>query len=164
MNNIFESIIEIPMGTKNKFEVNKKTGKIKLDRVLYSALSYPGEYGYVDETLSGDGDPLDILIISNYPTFPGCVVDARVIGYLKVIDNNMEDEKIIGVVDKDPRFNQIQNINDIPEFKLIEIKDFFQNYKNLQNIKVKAENFYSLEEALKIINNDKKRYKEINAN
>lgn len=164
MNNIFESIIEIPMGTKNKFEVNKKTGKIKLDRVLYSALTYPGEYGYVDETLSGDGDPLDILIISNYPTFPGCVVDARIIGYLKVIDNNMEDEKIIAVVDKDPRFNQIQNITDIPEFKLIEIKDFFQNYKNLQNIKVKTENFYPVEEALKIISNDKKRYKEINSN
>jgi inorganic pyrophosphatase len=163
MNNIVESIIEIPMGTKNKFEVNKKTGKIKLDRVLYSALTYPGEYGYIDETLSGDGDPLDVLIISNYPTFPGCVVDARVIGYLKVIDNDMEDEKVIAVVDKDPRFNQMMDIKDVPEFKLIEIKDFFQNYKNLQNIEVKADDFYPLQDALAIIEDAKKRYKEINS-
>lgn len=163
MNNIFESIIEIPMGTKNKFEVNKINGKIKLDRVLYSALTYPGEYGYIDETLSGDGDPLDILIISNYPTFPGCVVDARIIGYLKVEDNGIEDEKVIAVVDKDPRFNQINNISEISEFKLIEIKDFFQNYKNLQNIVVKAGDFYQREDALHIIEDAKNRYKEINS-
>ena len=87
MNFVYESIIEIPMGTKNKFEINKKTGKIKLDRVLYSALTYPGEYGFIEDTLSLDGDPLDILIISSYPTFPGCVVDARILGYLSVIDN-----------------------------------------------------------------------------
>lgn len=163
MNNVFESIIEIPMGTKNKFEVNKKSGKIKLDRVLYSALTYPGEYGYIDETLSGDGDPLDILIISNYPTFPGCVVDARVIGYLMVTDNNEEDEKIIAVVDKDPRFKQINNVNDIPEHKLIEIKDFFLNYKNLQNIKVEVDKIYPLEDAIRIIEDAKERYKEINS-
>lgn len=159
---VVESIIEIPMGTKNKFEVNKKTGKIKLDRVLYSALTYPGEYGYIDETLSGDGDPLDILIISSYPTFPGCVVDARVVGYLKVIDNGNVDEKIIAVVDKDPRFNEILEMKDIPEHKLIEIKDFFQNYKNLQKIKVEIDKFYGLEDAIKIIEQARQKYKEEN--
>ncbi len=164
MNIVVESIIEIPMGTKNKFEVNKKTGKIKLDRVLYSALTYPGEYGYIDETLAGDGDPLDILIISSYPTFPGCVVDARIVGYLKVMDNGAEDEKIIGVVDKDPRFNEIKGMNDIPEHKLIEIKDFFQNYKNLQKVQVIIDKFYGAKEANDIIERCKQRYKEISEN
>ena len=98
-----DAIIEIPMGTKNKFEVNKETGRITLDRVLYSALSYPGEYGFIENTLADDKDPLDILVLSSYPTFPGCVVSARVLGYLKVIDNGENDEKVIAVVDKDPK-------------------------------------------------------------
>ena len=95
MNNVVECVIEIPMGTKNKYEVNKKTGRITLDRVLYSAFSYPGEYGYIENTLSQDNDPLDILVISSYPTFPGCIVGARVVGYLTVIDNQEHDEKVI---------------------------------------------------------------------
>ncbi len=157
MNTVYESTIEIPMGTKNKYEVNKKTGKIKLDRVLYSALTYPGEYGFIENTLSLDGDPLDILIISSYPTFPGCVVDARVLGYLSVIDNGQQDEKIIAVVDKDPRFNHIQEIDDINHIK-DEIKDFFQNYKTLQNIKVEAKEFYNKDSAIMLIEKCKKRY------
>ncbi len=159
MNTIVEATIEIPMGTKNKFEINKETGKIKLDRVLYSALTYPGEYGFISDTLSEDKDPLDILIISSFPTFPGCVVDARVIGYLDVIDDNKEDEKIIAVLDKDPRFNHINSMSDLPEHQLIEIKDFFQNYKTLQNIKVIAKDFRSKEEAEKLIEEAKIRYK-----
>lgn len=154
MNDVFEAIIEIPMGTKNKFEVNKETGKIKLDRVLYSSLTYPGEYGYIDNTLSDDGDPLDILVISSYPTFPGCVIDARILGYLDVIDNGDGDEKVIAVVDKDPRFNQYNSIEDLPEHTLLEIKDFFQYYKHLQGIKVIAKDFHSKEEALELISKD----------
>ena len=159
MNSVYESIIEIPMGTKNKFEVNKKTGKIKLDRVLYSALTYPGEYGFIEDTLSLDGDPLDILIISSYPTFPGCVVDARILGYLSVIDNGQQDEKIIAVVDKDPRFKHIQEIDDINHLK-DEIKDFFQNYKTLQNIKVETKDFHDKNSAIKLIEECKKRFKD----
>lgn len=147
MKTIVEATIEIPMGTKNKYEVNKETGKIKLDRVLYSALTYPGEYGFINETLSEDGDPLDILILCSFPTFPGCVVDARVVGYLDVIDNDDEDQKIIAVLEKDPRYAQINSLHDIPDHQLIEIKDFFQNYKNLQNIKVLTKDFHSKEEA-----------------
>lgn len=158
MNNIVESIIEIPMGTKNKFEVNKKTNRIKLDRVLYSALTYPGEYGYIDNTLSLDGDPLDILVLSSYPTFPGCVVDARVIGYLSVIDNGENDEKVIAVVDKDPRFENINELEDLTDHSLAEIKDFFQNYKTLQKVKVVVSGFYKKEEALKLIEEAKQRY------
>ena len=158
MNYVYESVIEIPMGTKNKFEINKKTGKIKLDRVLYSALTYPGEYGFIENTLSLDGDPLDILIISSYPTFPGCIVDARIIGYLSVIDNGEHDEKVIAVVDKDPRFEHIQEIDDINHLKA-EIKDFFQNYKSLQNINVEAKDFHDKFSAIKLIEECKERYK-----
>ena len=154
-----DAIIEIPMGTKNKFEVNKETGRITLDRVLYSALSYPGEYGFIENTLADDKDPLDILVLSSYPTFPGCVVSARVLGYLKVIDNGENDEKVIAVVDKDPRFDDINSLNDLTEHQKAEIKDFFQNYKTLQNIKVETKDFYPLEETIEIINKCKKAYK-----
>ena len=153
-----DAIIEIPMGTKNKFEVNKETGRITLDRVLYSALSYPGEYGFIENTLADDKDPLDILVLSSYPTFPGCAVSARVLGYLKVIDNGENDEKVIAVVDKDPRFDDINSLNDLTEHQKAEIKDFFQNYKTLQNIKVETKDFYPLEETIELINKCKKAY------
>ena len=153
-----DAIIEIPMGTKNKFEVNKETGRITLDRVLYSALSYPGEYGFIENTLADDNDPLDILVLSSYPTFPGCVVSARILGYLKVIDNGENDEKVIAVVDKDPRFDDINSLNDLTEHQKAEIKDFFQNYKTLQNIKVETKDFYPLEETIELINKCKKAY------
>ena len=91
MNNKVEAVIEIPLNSRNKFEIDEKTKKIKLDRVLYSAMSYPAEYGFIDNTLSDDGDPLDILVITNSPTFPGCIVPARILGYLKVIDNGYDE-------------------------------------------------------------------------
>ena len=160
MNYIENAIIEIPRKTKNKFEIDKKTGKIKLDRVLYSAMSYPGEYGYIDETYSPDGDPLDILVISSEATFPGCVVPSRIIGYLRVIDNGEEDFKLIAVVNVDPRYNGINKLEDLSEFTLLEIKNFFENYKTLQNIKVEVTDYYSKEEAIKLIKECKKAYKE----
>jgi len=158
MNYVENAIIEIPLKTKNKFEIDKKTGKIKLDRVLYSAMTYPAEYGYLDETLSPDGDPLDILVISSEATFPGCIVPARIIGYLKVIDNGYEDYKLISVVDVDPRYNDINTLEDLSEFTLEEIKDFFQNYKTLQNIEVEVTDYYSKEDAIKLIEECKKTY------
>ena len=157
---IVEATIEIPMGTKNKFEIDKKSGKIKLDRVLYSSLTYPGEYGFIENTLSSDGDALDILILSYFPTFPGCIVDARIIGYLDVIDNGDADQKVIAVLDKDPRFEHIKEIEDISDHQLIEIKDFFKNYKTLQNIKVEAREFHSRSEAEQLILNE--TIKEVN--
>lgn len=159
MNNVVECIIEIPMGTKNKYEVNKNTGRITLDRVLYSALSYPGEYGFIEDTLSEDGDPLDILVISSYPTFPGCVVSARILGYLTVIDNGEHDEKVLAVVDKDPRFDGINELTDLTEHQKAEIKDFFESYKKLQNIHVEIKHFHNKEEALKLIQKCKENFK-----
>ena len=162
MDNVVEAVIEIPMGTKNKFEIDKKTKKIKLDRVLYSSLSYPGEYGFIDETLADDNDPLDILIISSSPTFPGCIVDARILGYLEIIDNGDYDQKLIAVVDKDPRFKHLNDIDDVNEHIKEEIKDFFQNYKHLQKIKVITKNFHNKDKALNLIKKCKENYKRSN--
>lgn len=156
--NIVDAIIEIPLNTKNKFEVDKKSHRIKLDRVLYSAMSYPAEYGYIENTLANDGDSLDILVISSEPTFPGCVVPARVIGYLKMIDNGYEDYKLISVVDVDPRYNEINNLSDLSSFMLDEIRDFFQNYKTLQNIEVEVGEYHSKDEALELIKTCQKAY------
>ncbi len=153
-----EAIIEIPLKTKNKFEIDKESNKIKLDRVLYSSMSYPAEYGYIENTLCNDGDPLDILVISSEPTFPGCVVPARVIGYLNVIDNGKEDYKLIAVVDVDPRYDHINELSDLSNFTLDEIKDFFKNYKTLQDICVEVFDYHDRTEAIKLINNSKKNY------
>lgn len=158
MNYVVDAIIEIPMGTKNKYEVNKETGRITLDRVLYSALTYPGEYGFIENTLSQDTDPLDILVLSSYPTFPGCVVQARVLGYLTVIDRGMHDEKVIAVVDKDPRMDSFNVFSDLTEHQKAEIKDFFQNYKKLQNVDVEIGEFHNEEEAIQLIKECKERY------
>ena len=160
MNNVVEAIIEIPLKTKNKFEIDKKTNRIKLDRVLYSAMSYPAEYGYIENTLAKDGDPLDILVISSEPTFPGCIVPARIIGYLSVVDNGHEDYKLISVVDVDPRYNEVKCLDDLSNFTLDEIKNFFQNYKTLQNIEVKVYDYHDDTSALQLISECQKRYLE----
>ena len=160
MNNIYDAIIEIPLKTKTKFEIDKKTNNIRLDRVLYSAMTYPAEYGYIPNTLELDGDPLDILVISSEATFPGCVVPAKIIGVLTLIDNGLIDHKIISVVAVDPRYNEINKLSDLSEFTLEEIKDFFANYKTLQNIKVEVKDYEGLDKVLEIIGECSIRYQE----
>lgn len=159
-NDVLEAIVEIPFRSRNKYEVDKKTGKIKLDRVLYSAMGYPAEYGTIEHTLAPDGDPLDILILATEPTYPGCIIPARVIGYLTMIDNGKEDYKLIFVVDCDPRYDEIHNLTDISPFTLKEIKNFFENYKSLQEINVKVGAYHNKKEALELIEICKKNYEE----
>ena len=160
MDKVIEAIIEIPMGTKNKYEIDKKRNRIKLDRVLYSQMTYPAEYGYIEHTLAEDNDPLDILVIASTKTFPGCIVDARVIGYLDMMDNDEKDHKIIGVMDADPRFSHIHEIGDIQEHLLREIKHFFKTYKDLQqNKKVEVFDFHGKKEAVELIEDCIKRFK-----
>ena len=137
-NDVVDAVVEIPFRSRNKYEIDKATGKIKLDRVLYSAMGYPTEYGTIENTLAPDGDPLDILIIATEPTYPGCVVPARIVGYLKMLDNGKEDYKLISVVDCDPRYDEIQDLSDISKFTLKEIQNFFENYKKLQDIEVEV--------------------------
>ena len=160
MNHVVEALIEIPYGSKNKYEVDKATGRIRLDRVLYSAMSYPGEYGYIEETLAPDGDPLDILVITSEPTVPGCIVPARVLGYLATMDRGKEDYKLIAVADCDPRYDNVQKLEDLPPFLLDEISNFFQNYKVLQNMQVDVWGYFSLDATLQIIEQCRQRYRE----
>lgn len=161
MNNIVDSIIEIPRGTKNKYEIDKKSGKIRLSRVQYSSMTYPSEYGYIDETLADDGDPVDILLITEETSFPGCIIEAKVLGYLDTIDDNHQDPKIIAVNNVDPRCNFYNSLEELPKHILIEIKNFFEQYKKLQNIEVKVFDYHSKEEALKIIEEARKRYQKV---
>ena len=163
MNKIYEAIIEIPMGTKNKYEIDKVKNRIKLDRVLYTPMTYPAEYGFLEETLALDGDPLDILVLATSKTFPGCIVDARVVGYLEMIDNGEPDSKVIAVMDHDPRFSHINELKDIQEHTLREIKHFFKTYKDLQQNKVvEVKEFHDKIDALELIVECKERYLEEN--
>ena len=159
MDKVVEAVIEIPMGTKNKYEIDKKRQRIKLDRVLYSEMTYPAEYGYIEHTLAEDNDPLDILVIASTKTFPGCIVDARVIGYLDMLDNDERDQKIIAVMDTDPRFSHIHTMEDIQAHMLREIKHFFKTYKDLQqNKKVEVHDFHGKMAAIKLIDECIQRY------
>lgn len=161
MKSTIDAIVEITNGSKNKYEIDKKTGKIRLERVINSSNVYPAEYGTIENTLSPDGDPLDILILSNEKTYPGCVVPSRVLGYLDMVDNGLKDYKLIAVVDVDPKFDGINDLEDLPEITLKEIKNFFENYKTLDNVEVSVGEFHKRDEALNIIEECKNRYKSV---
>jgi len=125
-------LIEIPAGSKNKYEFDKDLQAFALDRVLYSSVQYPYDYGFVPNTLADDGDPLDGMVLMDQPTFPGCVIAARPIGMLEMIDGGDRDEKILCVPDKDPRYAQVKSLDDIAQHRLAEIEEFFKTYKNLE--------------------------------
>lgn len=161
-NKIVEAFIEIPTGSQNKYEFDPEIGKFKLDRVLYSPMHYPTEYGYLENTLALDGDPLDILVYTTFPTFPGCVIETRVIGVLKMSDDKGQDEKLLGVPVNDPRFDHIKDLKDMPEHVLKEIAHFFQVYKDLENKKTVIIGWEGPEEAAKLIDECIARYKEKN--
>ena len=158
-NHVVDALIEIPLGSKNKYELDEKTGRIKLDRVLYAAMIYPAEYGIIEHTLAPDGDPLDILVICSDPTFPGCIVPARVLGCLTMIDDGKLDYKLISVVDCDPRYADVKELEDLSPFVLKEISNFFANYKVLQNVTVKVGEYLPKKEALRIIEECRAKYK-----
>ena len=156
--NVVNALIEIPLNSRNKYEVDHVTGRIRLDRVLYSAMIYPTEYGILENTLAPDGDPLDILVVCKDPTFPGCMVPARVLGYLEMVDGGKKDYKLISVVDCDPRYDNVQGLSDLPAFELEEIRNFFENYKVLQGVEVVVGEYHGKEEALAVIADCKQAY------
>jgi len=125
-------LIEIPGGCKNKYEFDKDLNAFILDRVLFSSVKYPYDYGFVPNTLADDGDPLDGMVLMDEPTFAGCVIAARPIGMLEMIDGGDRDEKILCVPAEDPRYKQITSIKNISEHRLEEIAEFFRSYKNLE--------------------------------
>ena len=148
---VVDALIEIPLGSRNKYELDKATGRIRLDRVLYAAMIYPAEYGILENTLAPDGDALDILVICSDPTFPGCTVPARVLGYLDMVDGGKLDYKLISVADCDPRYDSIRELEDLSPFVLKEIANFFANYKVLQGIKVEVGAYHGRDEAMAVI-------------
>ncbi len=128
----YEAVIEIPRGSRNKYEVDHETGRVHLDRVLFTPFVYPVDYGYFDNTLGGDGDPLDALVLLEFPVYPGVVVAVRPVGVLPMEDDGGIDEKVVCVPAKDPRWAHIQDINDVPEQTKNELKHFFEHYKDLE--------------------------------
>ena len=131
------TIVEIPKGSRNKYEYQKANGVIFLDRVLYSSLHYPGDYGLIPQTFYDDGDPLDILLMINEPTFPGCIIQARPLGMFRMLDRNLQDDKILAVPATDPLFDGYRDLDDIPQGFLNEVAHFFEVYKDLEGQRTK---------------------------
>jgi inorganic pyrophosphatase len=152
------AIIEIPRGGRNKDELDKTTGLLRLDRVLYSAVQYPGDYGFIPRTLHEDGDPLDILIRINEPTFPGCEISARPIGVLRLLDRGEPDDKILAVPSHDPFHQEYFDIADLPQSYLAEVAHFFQIYKDLEAKRVLVVGWEKSEVALSVIRDSIVRY------
>ncbi|MEK9147744.1 MAG: inorganic diphosphatase [Patescibacteria group bacterium] len=149
---IINTLIEVPKGSRNKYELDKELNVYKLDRVLYSSVQYPGDYGHIPNTLWDDGDPLDVLIKVREPSFPGCLIEARIIGILNMQDNGDNDAKILAVPNDDPYYERIKDINDVSPAFLKEVEHFFQVYKQLEPKKeVKVNGWGNKEEAIKAV-------------
>ncbi|RAJ71276.1 inorganic pyrophosphatase [Streptomyces sp. Amel2xB2] len=128
----FDVIVEIPQGSRNKYEMDHELGRIRLDRMLFTATCYPADYGYIEGTLGRDGDPLDALVLGGDPTCPGCAITARAIGMFVMSDEKGPDEKVLCVPAADPRYEGMQDIGDMREFDLLEITHFFEVYKDVE--------------------------------
>ena len=155
---IINVIIEIPKDSQIKYELDKETGLLKLDRFLYSAVHYPGDYGMVPQTLWDDNDPLDILILTGRPVYPMTLVKARVIGVLRMIDSDEKDDKIIAVYNDDPRFKEVLDVKHIYKHTLEELKHFFETYKHLQGKQCKVLEILGKEQALKDVKRAQEMY------
>lgn len=145
------SIIEIPRGSRNKYELDKDTGLLKLDRVLYSSMFYPHNYGFIPQTLGDDNDPLDIIVLSSLGVVPMCLVEAKVIGVMLMQDHGDNDEKIIAVSENDMSINHLEDISELPAHFNKELKSFFEDYKKLEKKTVVVEDFLGKEKAYEII-------------
>ncbi len=151
-------IIEIPQGSRNKYEYDHDSGVIHLDRVLHSSVHYPTDYGFIPDTLSEDGDPLDVLVVVYEPTFPGCRLLARPIGVLHMRDDKGKDEKILAVPDGDPRFDDIDRLGDLSPHWLREIENFFATYKLLEDKATDLDGWADEREAQRIIDDARRRH------
>jgi inorganic pyrophosphatase len=154
------ALVEIPQGSRSKYEVDKATGLLRLDRVIYSSFQYPINYGFIPQTLGKDGDPLDTLILCSQSIQPMCLVEANVIGNMQMIDQGKKDDKIIAVAAKDPSVNHISRIEELPNHFLLELKNFFEQYKVLENKKVEIDEFQDKDTACLIIREAIEFYKE----
>jgi inorganic pyrophosphatase len=157
---IVNALIEIPQGSRTKYEIDKETGLLKLDRVIYSSFHYPINYGFIPQTLGQDGDPLDILVLCSQAIQPLCLVEATIIGNMQMIDSGEEDDKIIAVASNDPSVNHISEIDEVPRHFILELRNYFEQYKVLENKQVKIDAFQSRTEAYQVINDAIAFYKQ----
>ena len=156
---IVNGLIEISQGSKAKYEIDKKTGLLILDRIIYSSFHYPINYGFIPQTLGHDGDPLDILVMCSESIQPLCLVEATVIGNMQMIDTGVADDKIIAVASKDPGVNYIKTIDDLPKHFIAVLRNYFEQYKVLENKIVEIDEFQNAEAAYKVINDSIALYK-----
>lgn len=147
----FDVLIEIPKGSRNKYEYDFELKKIRYDRMIFSSMMYPADYGFIPETLALDGDPLDVLVLVTEPTFPGCVMEVKPIGVFHMADEKGPDEKVICVPVSDPVWNKLNDLSDVNSHLLKEIEHFFQVYKDLEQKKVDVEGWGDVNEAKEII-------------
>ncbi|CAN5486496.1 inorganic diphosphatase [soil metagenome] len=145
------AIIEVPKGSANKYEYDDKLGVFRLDRVLYSPMHYPGNYGFVPSTLAEDGDPVDILVLNDQPIYPGTLLEARPIGFLEMSDEKGRDQKVLAVSIGDPRYQEYMSIKDVTSHRLREIEHFFEIYKELEGKETVVEGWHDVEDAKAII-------------
>ncbi|AWG21243.1 inorganic pyrophosphatase [Flavobacterium faecale] len=157
----FDVLIEIPRGSRNKYEYDFEIRRMRFDRMLFSSMMYPADYGFIPETLALDGDPLDVLVLVNEATFPGCVMEVKPIGVFLMADDKGPDEKIICVPVSDPIWNSLENLSDMNPHLVKEIEHFFQVYKDLENKKVDVGGWGDLDDALRIIQECKDRFEAI---
>lgn len=153
-------IIEIPKGTRAKYELDKDSGLLRLDRVLYSSVYYPANYGFIPQSYCDDHDPLDILILSQIDIVPMCIVPAKVIGVMRMLDGGEADDKIIAVAVGDPSVSHINDISELPPHFISELRSFFEDYKKLENKTVLVEEFFDRTTALEILQDSFKMYHE----
>ena len=157
----FDVLIEIPKGSRNKYEYDFELKKIRYDRMIFSSMMYPADYGFIPKTLALDGDPLDVLVLVTEPTFPGCVMEVKPIGVFHMADEKGPDEKIICVPISDPIWNKLNDLSDVNVHLVKEIEHFFQVYKDLENKKVDVGGFGDVFEARDIIHKCVDRFKAI---
>jgi inorganic pyrophosphatase len=159
--NVVNGIIEIPQGSRAKYELDKDSGLLKLDRVLYSSMYYPANYGFIPQTYCDDKDPLDILVLSQITVVPMCIVEAKVIGVMRMLDGGELDDKIIAVAANDMSVNHFNDISELPEHFLKELRNFFEDYKKLENKTVVVEEFQDAATAKEIVKKSIQDYIEL---
>ncbi|HSB91678.1 MAG TPA: inorganic diphosphatase [Flavitalea sp.] len=155
------AVIEIPQGSRAKYEIDKESGLLRLDRIIYSSFYYPCNYGFIPQTYGGDKDPLDILVLTSLPVVPLCLMTAKVVGVMQMVDSGDADDKIIAVAAHDPSVKHFNNIEELPKHFFDELRHFFEEYKKLENKTVVVEEFGDKHAALQIITEAMAYYKEV---
>ena len=155
----FPAVIEVPQGSKNKYELDKATGLLRLDRVLYSAVHYPANYGFIPQTYCDDGDALDVLVLAQVPVHPLCIVEARAIGVMRMSDDKGGDDKIVAVSVHDPAVSDYRDIADLPQHTMREVRRFFEDYKILEGKEVEVEDLLNATQAVDIVRESFRSYR-----